>query len=249
MALGLSIAGQLLLLERFFAGEPRLMPGMLVAAALAAWPRTSQLHRIACMVLALWFGFYRTFDTYPVLLALVLMALAVALWLLRRRWSVSPQAVYVAALAHAATFMGLALLAWSHAHPFMHPLFSPKDTIGWYRLYVWGAALVWLACAGWLTRDLAVRQRICLIGAALVLAVIGSSAPALLLCLALMLATFHACQRAWFALSLLCAWVFLGLFYYSLHQSLLLKSATLGAAGAALLALGWLARRWKKEGA
>jgi len=257
MALGLSLAGQLLLLVgHFVQTTPQLMQGALVAALLALCPHTSNLHRVVCMVLAFYFAYYRTIWSSPDLLAIVLMTLAVALWLTRRHWSLWPQAAYMAALAHASTFLALALLLWRNSKIFhLARVVSPDLLQGvlrdsHYIAYTGGAALLWLACAAWLTRSLGYEQRLWLLGAALVLAMIGFKAtPALLLCLTLTLASFHACQRAWCALSMLCICVLLGMFYYSLQQTLLLKSLTLGAAGFALMVFGWQLRRWKETSA
>jgi len=112
----------------------------------------------------------------------------------------------------------------------------------YYGFYKWAAALVWLASAGWLLRALPRREQIVLAAAAVVVGALSYGAPAMLLCLTLTLATFYACQRDWLVRSVAGAWVFLGLFYYSLTQTLLIKSATLAAAGAALLALAWVIR-------
>jgi len=253
MALGLSLAGQLLLLYggRFLEGRATLLQGAVVAALLALWPQTSYLHRIVCMVLALWLGCYQMLTKpYPGIMLWLLMTLASALWLTRRQWSVWPRASYFGALAHAASFLALALLLWLHSQSFSLVRFIlPTLQRGLaYWGYSGGAALLWLACVLWLTRSLAVPQRLYLLGAAVLLTVIGMQAtPSLLLCLTLMLATFHACQRAWFALALLATWAVLGVFYYSLHQTLLLKSLSLGAAGLALLLLGWQVRRWRLQ--
>jgi len=250
LALGLSLAGQpLLLYERFAEGSPSLMQGAVVAALLAAWPHTSGLHRVVCMVLAFWFACYRSLVlSNPGLLIVLLMTLAAALWLTRRHWSLWPRAAYMVALAHAATFLALALLLWRNSQTLSLVRFMAPDVLrdSSYLAYAGGAALLWLACAVWLTRSLVFMQRLWLLGAALVLAVIGFKAtPSLLLCLTLALVTFHACQRAWCALAMLCACVLLGLFYYSLHQTLLFKSLSLAAAGCVLMVFGWQVRRWK----
>jgi len=247
MALGLSLAGQSLLVFAVFdKNQNHLLLNTLVALALAAWPRTSGLHRVACLVGAIWCIYHDFFQYRLVLLALFLSALAISLWLARRHWAVWPQAGYAAALAHASTLVALVALWMLHGNAF-----TPR---GWFShlyagadYYRFGAALLWLACAAWLAHALPARQRMPLLGVALLLAIVGHRAPALLLSLALMLATFHACARAWFAATLLAAALFLALFYYSLEQTLLLKSATLAACGLALLGLGWLARRLQRN--
>jgi len=109
------------------------------------------------------------------------------------------------------------------------------------------ALLVWLATAGWLLRQVSGRAQAGLAMAAIVIGAVGFYVPAMLLFFALMLATFHACQRAWCSAALVLLWLFLGQFYYSLNQTLLAKSAMLAVAGLALLALGWLIRSWHKE--
>jgi len=166
------------------------------------------------------------------------VALATALWLARRHWVVWPKAGYVAALAHSASFIGLAI-CW--IQPYVGDIFYGGE-LTYYGFYGWAAALVWLASAGWLLSALPRREQIVLAAAAVVVGALGYAALAMLLCLTLALATFYACQRVWLVVSVAGAWVFLGLFYYNLTQTLLIKSATLAAAGAALLALAWLIR-------
>jgi len=250
MALGLSLAGQLVLASAWGlkGHEENYLLNMLIAMALAAWLRTSLLHRSACLVIAIWCIYHDFFQYWPQWVALFLTALAAVLWLARRYWAVWPQAPYAAALAHAVTLSALVALWLFHiGYLTGMPLFRLRGQISAYHLYPWGVALAWLACTFWLARALPWAQRRWLLGVALALAAIGWRAPALLLSLSLMLATFAACARAWFAATLLCAGLFLGIFYYSLEQTLLLKSATLAGAGLAFLGLGWLARRLQQQ--
>ncbi|KXU39253.1 hypothetical protein AXE65_09255 [Ventosimonas gracilis] len=244
LALGLSMAGQLLL-AFVWADESRdahLFASAVLALALTI-PRTSLLHRSLCMAMAVGCGLYSVPDRYFLdwagWLGVVFVALATALWLARRHWVVCPQAGYVAALAHSASFIGLAIFLL--AQHYVGDLFY-DGKLTHYGFYQWAAPLVWLASAGWLLRALPRREQIVLAAAAVVVGALGYGAPAMLSCLTLTLATFYACQRDWLVRSVAGAWVFLGLFYYSLTQTLLIKSATLAAAGVALLALAWLIR-------
>jgi len=249
LALGLSVAGQVLFAMSWTArhSDNMLFINAVLALALTV-PRTSLLHRIVCLVMAGWFAYVRFFPAAFGLLGLALTALAVALWLARRDWAVHPRADYIVALAHAASFGGLALLLVFHAGFFTDNWRFLHKEIDYYGTYALGAALVWLATVGWLIRGLSQREQVLLALAAVVIAALGYVAPAMLLCLALMLATFHACQRAWLVKSVMGAWFFLGIFYYSLHATLLVKSAMLAGAGVAFLALRWLiVHQLKKE--
>jgi len=259
LALGLSVAGQALLA---FAWMDEWRNSDLLASAVLALaltiPRTSLLHRSVCLVMAAGCGVYSVLPRYAdwlgasgVLeaigwLGVVLVAGASALWLARRQWAVHPRADYLAALAHSATFAGLATI-WVF-HGFANNFhFRVDDALTHYGAYKWGAVLAWLATAGWLLRGLSRREQTVLAMTALVVGVLGYGAPAMLSCLTLTLATFHACQRVWLAASVAGAWFFLGLFYFSLTQTLLIKSATLAAAGAAMLAFAWVIRHRLKE--
>jgi len=253
LALGLSVAGQVLLAMSWEHQDGDKMFFINAALALALTvPRTSQLHRTVCLVMAMGFAYARFFPSAFGLVGLALTALAVALWLARRDWAVHPHADAIVALAHAASFGGLAVLLVFHA-----TLFTDswgfwrygllRHEMNYYDTYVLGAALVWLATVGWLIRGPGQREQAWLAVAAVVIAALGYVAPAMLLCLALMLATFHACQRAWLVKSVMGALFFLGIFYYSLHVTLLTKSAMLAGAGAVFLALRWLIVHTLKE--
>jgi len=254
LALGLSVSGQMLMAFawRFEHGSDAL--GLLLSAALAlalTIPRTSLLHRSLCWIAALACAYH---PFYPSMLGLFgwgLTALSVVLWLTRRHWVKHAQAAYVTALAHGATVMGLAAIMMFDADtsPMRRGNFLYGHGAGVdYSAYIVSAVLVWLATSGWLwLRVLPKRERLTLALAAGGVAALGAGAPSMLLCLALMLATFYACQRVWLVISLASGWLFLGLFYYSLHQELWLKSATLAAVGAAVLALGGLLRSWQNR--
>jgi len=254
LALGLSVAGQALLA---FAWMDEWRNSDVLASAVLALaltvPRTSLPHRSLCLAAAAGCGVYSVLHRYAdwlgpsgVLeaigwLGVALVAGASALWLARRQWAVHPRADYLAALAHSATFAGLAIIWVLHgsANRFH---FRFDDALTHYGFYKWGAVLAWLAIAGWLLRVLPKPEQTVLVVAAVALGALGVGAPAMLLCLTLTLATFHACQRVWLAVSVAGAWFFLGLFYYSLTQTLLVKSATLAAAGVVMLAFAWVIR-------
>jgi len=246
LALGLSVAGQLLLAFVWVdeSRDTHLFASAALALALTI-PRTSLLHRSLCMMMAVGCGLYSLYSVLPRYflewagwLSVAFMALATALWLARRHWVVWPKTGYVAALAHSTSFIGLAIfLVIQHYGDLFY-----GGELTYYGFYEWAVPLVWLATAGWLLRALPRHEQIVLAAAAVVMGALGYGAPTMLLCLTLTLATFYACQRVWLVVSVAGAWVFLGLFYYSLAQTLLIKSATLAAAGVALLALAWLIR-------
>jgi len=249
LALGLSVAGQVLFAMSWTHRHADSMLFINAALALALTvPRTSLLHRTVCLLMAMGFAYVRFFPAAFGLVGLALTALAVVLWLARRNWAVHPHADVIVALAHAASFGGLAVLLVFHAGFFTDSWRFLHPQIDYYGTYALGAALVWLATAGWLIRGQVGREQTALALAAVVIAVLGYVAPAMLLCLALMLATFHACQRTWLAKSVMGALFFLGIFYYSLHATLLTKSAMLAGAGVAFLALRWLIVHLLKKG-
>jgi len=251
LALGLSLAGQGVLAFALDSDASLILSPLL--ALLLVIPRTSLLHRVLCLSFALSHTYWNL--VFPAALGLVsntLIALALALWLARRHWASLPQAAYMVTLAHSVTLLGLASLIMlqyipaavdSNIGAFRFASSTPWTYIG----YRESAALVWLASIGWLIRALPATERACLATVAVILAVLAFDAPGMLLCLALMLATFYACQRAWLSIALLGACGSLGLFYYSLHQTLLIKSAMLAATGAALLGLRWLLRHWQES--
>jgi len=252
LALGLSMAGQGVL--AFAVNNDIHLILSPILALLLLIPRTSLLHRVLCLSFALSHSYYNiVFPNALGLISNALIALALALWLTRRHWASLPQADYVATLAHSATALGLASLAMLQIIAV-----SANSTMGAFRFasthpltyigYRESAALVWLVGVGWLIRALPAYERACLAAVAVTLGLLAFDAPGMLLCLALMLATFYACQPVWLSSALVGACGCLGLFYYNLHQTLLIKSATLAAAGAALLGLRWLLLLWQRSG-
>ncbi|HSN32940.1 MAG TPA: DUF4401 domain-containing protein, partial [Ideonella sp.] len=108
-------------------------------------------------------------------------------------------------------------------------------------VYRIGAALVLLATTAWLCRD-AAGLRLPALAGALLFALAAHPAPGLLVAVAVLLASFHASHRPWIAMALVFGALYLGELYYSLQDTLLMKSVALIASGTVLLALRALLR-------
>lgn len=267
VALAFSLAGQALLVNAltgdrlfFFNHDDAFLYCALFVSAAMAVPRATPLHRAVCTLLALacltWLiGPGQAQEAFGVLLA----AAASALWLRRRDWAAHRHAPYWQALAHATTVLSFAVAWLLGTRSSARFGFSIDDLLGDGQasltlldalplsLYTLGAVAVLAGTTVWLSRALAPPRRAALVGCAIVLGLVAHSAPGLLICTAMALATYHACQRVWFALSLACAVLLLGEFYYSLHVSLLMKSAALGASGCLLLCLRLALRGWQRK--
>lgn len=251
MALAFSLAGQALIVSAF-AGELdasvslRMLSlvGLLVATGMFVAPAT-QLHRVACALLMTGhLGHLIGPGNSLALYAVMLAALAVGAWLVRRRWAPG-QAQRIKALVHAATLSALAIAVivgtaatreiaiGTDATRALNPMIYPA-----------GISLVFLAAAAWLTRVGTGAFRLVSLGAALLIVVTAWRAPGLIASAAVLLAVFHAAHRAWVVLALLAALLYLGEFYYSLHATLLVKSGALAATGLVLLGLRYGIRLW-----
>lgn len=252
MALAFSLAGQALLVSafanRFFdvlEGSNELALAALAAsAAMTAVPSTV-LHRSVCGLIAL-SSLAWLIGPGPglALFGVALAGAAVALWLTRSTWAAHPQAPLIKAGAHALTLAALSLAPYGHVHSAMVVL---EEAITGYQAglvlptYRVGAALVLLATTARLCRDSA-SLRLPALAGALLFGIAAHPAPGLLVAVALLLAAFHASHRPWVAMSLVFAGLYLGELYYSLQDTLLVKSLALIASGTVLLALRRLLR-------
>lgn len=264
LALAFSLAGQALLAIALGEGsgnDRAFLISALVAAAMTL-PRSTLLHRSLCSLLALYYfsGFVFFFTNHATatllknglprleMLGVLFAALSVALWFSRERWAAHQQAVRFKALAHAGMLMNLGFMG-------LFCLFQRFPDFAWERLaqgaslpiYAWGAALLFLAVCLWSSRKLPLAHRAVLGIAALILALAAFNAPWLLVCASLSLASFYACHKGWFAVTLACAVLLLGQFYYDLESTLLVKSGVLILSGGVLLALRAILRYWQKE--
>lgn len=252
MGLAFSLAGQALVIaeiagvvaDPWAAGSLVSIAGMLLAAGMIL-PYSTPLHRTVCALLV-WthcgvlIGRGSALSVY----AVALVALAVAMWLHRARWSTSRYAAQTKALLHAGTLSAL-VGAWVMSHEATRMALQSVGavTAWWPTLYAAGVSLVLLTAVGWLTRAAAPWVRVwCMLTAGLY-CLAAWNAPGLMTSAAILLAVFQACHRPWIALALLAALLYLGEFYYSLHISLLAKSGTLAATGLLLLGLRAVLRR------
>lgn len=247
MALAFSLAGQALLVsavaDRFFdvlEGSNELALTALAASAVMAAVPSTVLHRSVCGLIALCsLAWLIGPGTGLALFGVALAGAAAALWLTRGSWAAHPQAPLIKAGAHALTLAALSLAPYGHAHSALTVLegaitgYQAGLVLPTYRI---GVALVLLATTAWLCRDSAALRLPALAGA-LLFGIAAHPAPGLLVAVALLLATFHASHRPWVAMSLVFAGLYLGELYYSLQDTLLVKSLALIASGAVLLAL------------
>lgn len=252
MGLAFSLAGQALFVsafaDRFFdlvdGTDVLALAALAAGLAMAAVP-SSGVHRSACVLIALSsLAWLIGPGTGLALFGIALAGGAVALWLARPAWSAHPRAPLIKAAAHALTLAALILAPYGHAHSALTVL---EEALTGYQtgfvlpVYRIGAALVLLATTAWLCRDAAALRLPALAGA-LLFALAAHPAPGLLVAVAVLLATFHASHRPWIAMTLVFATLYLGELYYSLQDTLLMKSFALIASGAVLLALRTLLR-------
>lgn len=255
LGLALSLAGQgmLVLAAARFGGldiwhhRPPALAALVLAGGMLAVPATGG-HRLMCALILLaagaaLIGFNAWLAGYGLLLAVA----AVWIWLWRRRWAGSRRAALYRASAGAATVLALGLPIITQQH-WLASFGAPIDQrmafmLSW--LYPLGAGALLLGVVLYLVRQRKASLRIAAITWALLLGGLGLQAPGLLVAAALWLALFHACERIWAVLVGMGALLYLGNFYYSLHISLLHKSALLMISGLVLLGLRWfLLRQW-----
>ncbi|AYH42008.1 DUF4401 domain-containing protein [Azoarcus sp. DN11] len=252
MGLAFSLAGQSLFVSAFAERFSDFVEGadVLALAALAASlamavvPATT-LHRSACALLALSsLAWLIGPGTGLALFGIATAAAAAALWLARPTWAARPRAALIKAAAHALTLTALTIAPYGHAHSMLSVL---EEAITGSRtglvlpVYRIGAALVLLATTAWLCRD-SVALRLPALAGALLFALAAYATPGLPIATALLLATFQASHRPWVAMTLVFATLYLGELYYSLQETLLVKSLALIASGAVLLVLRTLLR-------
>lgn len=252
MGLAFSLAGQALFVsafaDRFFDmidGSNLLALAALAASlAMAAVP-SANLHRSACALIALSsLAWLIGRGTGLALFGIALAAGSVALWLGRPAWAAHRHAPVFKAAAHALTLAALLLAPYGHAHSVLAEFdgaLTSYQTGFVLTVYPIGATLVLLATTAWLCRDAATLRLPALAGA-LLFALAAHPAPGLLVAVAVLLAAFHASHRPWIAMTLVFAALYLGELYYSLQDTLLVKSLALIASGAVLLALRTLLR-------
>lgn len=247
MALAFSLAGQAVLVsavaDRFFdllKGSNDVATAALVFSAVMAVVPSTVLHRSVCGLVALAsLAWLIGPGTGLALFGVALAGAAATLWLGRAAWASHPQAPLIKAAAHALTLAALTLAPYGHAHSALVVL---EGAITGHRtgfvlpIYRVGAALVLLATTAWLCRGPGSLRLPALAGAVL-FAVTAHPAPGLLVAVTMLLAVFHASHRPWVAMSLVFAALYLGELYYSLQDTLLVKSLALIASGAVLLAL------------
>lgn len=247
MALAFSIAGQAMCVSAFadvFDVVDFSTRGMaavaLVLAVLMSVPRSTQLHRIVCALVA-WgsLGVLIGSGNPFLLFALGLTAIAVTAWLQRERWATHRWAPVLAAAAHGAT-LGALVAAWGVGDEFARTLTSPVSP--W--IYKAGVGMVLVGTAGWLARETHPPVRLVVLGGALLFVAAAWNAPGLIASVAVLAAAFRAAQQSWVGLALLAIAWYLSWFYYSLETTLLVKSGALAATGLVLLAVAFALRRW-----
>lgn len=247
MGLAFSMAGQAMCVSAF-AGTfeygdfhaRRMAAVALLLALLMSVPRSPQVHRIFCALVA-WgsLGVLVGAGNPFLVFAVTLTALAVAAWLQRERWVDHRRAPAVAAAAHAAT-LGALVSAWGVGSEFAQLLTQPVSP--W--IYKVGVGMVLVGAAGWLTRETPAPMRLVVLAGSVLFAAAAWNAPGLVASVAVLVAAFRAAQRPWIGLALLALVWYLSEFYYSLEATLLVKSGALAATGLVLLAVASALRRW-----
>lgn len=248
MALAFSLAAQALLMSAIIEGvtdferDYRLISafGAIIAAAMMLG-RSSTTHLAVCGVLALGFlGAAIGPGQALVLYAAAVCALAVAFWLTRERWCTHTAALRLKGLANACSLMALAS-AWllplaAGPEVWLHMIDGHPVT---YRplLFSIVAGVTLVVTVIHISQRATLLARSVAVAGAAALALASHQSPGLAVCAALFLAAFHAAHRGWAMLALLGTVVYLGVFYYSLSTTLLMKSMLLAASGLLLLAL------------
>ncbi len=248
MALAFSLAAQALLMSAVLEGivdferDYRIASAFGAAAAAAMMlGRSSDTHLAVCGALVLGFlGAAIGPGQVLVVYAAAVCALAVALWLTRERWCAHPAARRIKGLANASALAALAsawLLplatgpdVWLHVIEGNPAVFRPLT-------FSVVAGVTLIATVIHVSRGATLVERGVAVCGAAALALASHQSPGLAVCAALFLAAFQAGHRGWTVLALLGTLGYLGLFYYSLSTTLLMKSMLLAGSGVLLLAL------------
>jgi len=252
-ALALSFGGQGLLCASFFehwkalSDKGSLTASIVVALVLFAL-RTPLLHRTLCLLWAavcLYLIAEPGYETH-VLFGLGFSTVTLLLWLNRSRWDAHKLGEYVLSLTHASSLIAWVFLGW---HYFYHRAIfwkQPETPREIALLYSTASAAILVGLVAWLCRplyahanapDRAKKQAALLLSAAGLFAALAYRDPALVLCAALLLATYAVRERSWFTAMLVALPILIWQLYYSFEQTLLMRSLTLAGSGALLLGL------------
>ena len=173
---------------------------------------------------------------------------AILLWYNRPKWATCRYAQTVKSLLEVATLAALLLaisgqsMAWFDSRIWLENGAALATTF-----YSTSAAIIFISSVFWLSRHATVPSRLALLSTTLLLSILLYSASGLLICTALMLACFYGCSMLWYGLCLLSMLFTTSQFYYSLHQTLLYKSAILALSGLLLLAAWLLLQRYQRR--
>jgi len=252
-ALSLSFAGQGLLCVAVFeqwkgiSEKTGFALSLVVALALFAL-RTTLLHRTLCLLWAATCLYLIVEPSYAthVLFGLGFSTATILLWLNRSRWATHKLGDYVLSLTHASSLIAWVFLGWNyfyHRAIFWKQPETPREIA---LLYSTASAALLVGLVAWLCRPLyananaperAKKQTALLLSAAGLFAALAYRDPALVLCAALLLATYAARQQGWFRAMLVALPILIWQLYYSFEQTLLMRSLTLAGSGALLLGL------------
>jgi len=251
-ALSLSLAGQGLLCASVASQwddvSLKTVFTLSIVVALALFTlRTTLLHRTICLLWAatcLYFIVEPGYATH-VFFGLGFSAATILLWLTRTRWAAYQLSDYVFSLAQASSLIAWAFLGWNYFYH--HAVFWKKEIPHEFSLlYSTASAAILVGLVAWLCRPLyananaperAKKQAALLLSAAGLFAALAYRDPALVLCAALLLATYAARERSWFTAMLVALPILIWQLYYSFEQTLLMRSLTLSGSGALLLGL------------
>jgi len=260
-ALSLSFAGQGLLCVSVFeqwkgvSEKTGFTLSLVVALALFAL-RTTLLHRTLCLLWAATCLYLIVEPGYAthVLFGLGFSTATILLWLNRpdsrtghrTRWSAPSLSETMLSLTHASSLIAWVFLGWNyfyHRAIFWKQPETPREIA---LLYSTASAALLVGLVAWLCRPLyananaperAKKQAALLLSAAGLFAALAYRDQALVLCAALLLATYAARQQGWFRAMLVALPILIWQLYYSFEQTLLMRSLTLAGSGALLLGL------------
>lgn len=239
--------------EQFAPAEDSARYACIAISTLLLFSPLGRLHQQISMTFAL--GCALSFIQHNLILTvltLVLSTLAALLWSKRQYWSVKPYARHVQTLLPLLTLSAVALsfvlqsLSTGQFN-FWLGRSESADLSLTLNLAGTGLALLLFATVSLLSRHATLPSRLAISCFTLTLIALFFYAPALLLCSALLLASFYGRAPRWSALMVALQLAALGQFYYSLHTSLLNKSLLLALAAAVLFAGYALMQRYMRR--
>jgi hypothetical protein len=253
MSVAVALAGQGLLAYAVYSwlgyGDEAPRYACAVISGLLLFSPLNQLHQRVSLSIAL-LCLLSLISSAPLIAVVsnLLAAVAVFLWCSRVQWAGLAYAATLKSLLEIMTLAGLILTLLGQCLLIV-------DSSNWLNdklmlaqaLYSALGSVLLLSTVFWLSRAVAVTQRILLLTSTVILCVLLYPASGLLVSSALLLACFYGCSTRWYALCLLSMLFAVGQFYYSLQLNLLHKSALLAVSGMVLLAAWYVLQRYQRR--